>query len=330
MKSEVSSASGGQHRSAWRGARDFADAALRGSGQVIFMNSPRTGLLNVAALCWGAWAGGTSWAVVAGALAGLALATAAAQAAGLDRAARGAGLYGFNGLLVGAALPSLLATTPALWALLALAALASTALTWALARLLQPLALPGLTFPFIATTWLALWLAPYWPGGGIEALAPPLWTAPDWPFGLLAWVRATLVGVAQVFFVDDAGAGAIFLLALAAHSRSAAALAAAGAALGAALALAAGADPAAIAHGQWGYAAALTAPAVGAVFLVPGRARPGVAWLAAVATVAVQALAFRLAGALGMPTLTIAFVLASWAVLWLWRPRGPAAAATGA
>lgn len=38
----------------------WLDAALRGSGQVIFMDKPLTGALNFVALFWGAFAGGTT------------------------------------------------------------------------------------------------------------------------------------------------------------------------------------------------------------------------------------------------------------------------------
>lgn len=286
-------------------------ATLRGAGQVIFMNSVRTGALNLAAFAWGAWAGGTSWAVVLGALLGTVAATAAARALRLPQGDWRAGLHGFNGTLVGAALPTFLPATPAMWVLLVGACAASAGLARVLGRALQPLGLPGLTFPFIAVTWLALALA--------HALGWAAWPAPQWaapgPWGALAAGRAVLVSVAQVFFVDDAGAGALFLLALAVHSRAAAALAALGAALGVALAWAAGADGAAVAHGMWGYAAALTAPAVGCVFMRASPAALALALGAAALTVAVQAAAFALAGALGGPSLTIAFVLTTWAVL---------------
>ena len=110
-------------------------------------------------------------------------------------------------------------------------------------------------------------------------------------------------------------ASTVVALALAVHSRAGAALAALGAAVGVAGALLAGADRAAIAHGMWGYTAALTAPAVGCVFGQPTRAALVLALLAAALTVLAQAAAAPLAGAAGLPSLTIAFVVATWAVL---------------
>ena len=73
----------------------FIEYCLRGVGQVVFMNSPITGLLIlVAAWIYDPWFGfaGTI-AVIASTLAGIAL--------GFDRGAIHAGLYGFNGVLVG-------------------------------------------------------------------------------------------------------------------------------------------------------------------------------------------------------------------------------------
>ena len=73
----------------------FIEYCLRGVGQVVFMNSPITGLLIlVAAWITDPWFGfaGTI-AVIASTLAGIAL--------GFDRGAIHAGLYGFNGVLVG-------------------------------------------------------------------------------------------------------------------------------------------------------------------------------------------------------------------------------------
>lgn len=286
---------------------------------MIFMASPWTGLLNIVALCWGAWAGGTTWPVVLGAALGALLATAAASALGLDRGAIRAGLYGFNGLLVGAALPTFLQATPLMWALLALVTVASAPVARGLERLLQPTGLPGLTFPFIALTWLVLALAHAWPGAGLAPLPAPAWSALVGAPGALDFFRAVAVSVAQVFFVDNAVAGAIFLLALAVHSRAAAALAALGAAVGVVLALGLGADFAAVMHGMWGYAAALTAPAVGSVFVRCSPMAVLAAVGAAVLTVGVQALAFALSSWAQVPSLTIAFVLVTWAVLALWR-----------
>jgi urea transporter len=76
----------------------FLDSCLRGVGQVVFMNNPLTGLaILVAMFVHEAWLG------FAGVL-GLAVSTLAAILIGMDRGAIRAGLFGFNGVLVGAGL----------------------------------------------------------------------------------------------------------------------------------------------------------------------------------------------------------------------------------
>lgn len=296
----------------WR----FLERSLRGSGQVMFMDNPYTGLLNFAALGWGAWAGGTRWTVVLGAALGLLVATGTAQALRVDRTARDAGLYGFNGLLVGAGIPTFLAPTPPMWAVLVLACAASTWITRALAGLLRPWGVPGLTFPFVFITWLVLLAAQLLPGQALGALPAAGLAAPAGAaLGLADWGRAVLASVAQVFFVDDPVSGALFLLALALQSRRAAVLAAAGALLAVATALALGAGRAPVVHGLWGYSAVLTAVAVGDAFLPSGARTLALCVAAVLLTVLVQGASLALAGPLGVPVLTFPFVLATWLVL---------------
>ncbi len=122
-----------------------------------------------------------------------------------------------------------------------------------------------------------------------------------------------------MFFVNDALAGALILLGLALHSRAAALLTLAGAASGVACALALGADRAALGQGLWGYTAALTAPALGCVFLPPGRRSLALALGGTLLAVLLQGATATLVQPWGLPPLTLAFVLASWAFLLLRR-----------
>lgn len=296
-------------------------SSLRGSGQVIFMANPWTGLLNLMAYAWGAWAGGTTWSVALGALMGMLVATAAAGLLAGQEEERRAGLYGFNGLLVGAALPTFLVPTPRVWLLLVLACAASVWVTWGVGRALARWQLPGLTFPFIVTTWVALLAAPLAglaPATGAEAtLSEPVGAA----LGAWGLLRAALVSVAQVFFVDNAVSGALCLLGLALASRRAALLAGGGALLAVGAAQALGGDAGRIVHGLWGYSAVLTAVAVGGVFERPGARTLGWAALATAATVVVQGAAFAPSAWVDVPPLTFPFVVVTWVTLWLLRLR---------
>ncbi|AVO48913.1 hypothetical protein C6568_06365 [Melaminivora suipulveris] len=164
-----------------------ADALLRGAGQVVFMDSSRTGALFLFALLWGAWAGGTTWAVVLAALSGAAASTAVGRALGAPRDALHSGLYGFNGLLVGAGVATFIAPSAAMWTLALLAAALSSVLALALQRVLRDWDLPGLTLPFIVSTWLML-LAVLLQAAIATAVLPlgiPVLTL---PFVLATWV----------------------------------------------------------------------------------------------------------------------------------------------
>ncbi|MDA9384862.1 urea transporter, partial [Brucella melitensis] len=82
----------------------FIDINLRGAGQVIFQNNPLTGLFFLAAIVWGAITVGQI-AIAIGSVIALFVATSIAMLLGGDRLSLRQGMFGFNGLLVGAAVP---------------------------------------------------------------------------------------------------------------------------------------------------------------------------------------------------------------------------------
>ena len=303
--------------------RAFCLALLRGSGQVVFMGNAFSGALNFAAFGWAAWTGSVGWTVVLGAFLGLLVATAAAWVVAADRGALQAGLYGFNGLLVGAAVAVFVQPSPLMWLMLALSALCSVVLTLALQQWLAPARLAVLTAPFVLTGWMVVLAAYQWPALQLQGLAPEaLAVQAQTPVATLQaheWLQAALAGVAQIFVVDNAAAGAIFVLALAVHSRWCALLALLGSLAGAATAVLWGAEPSQVLHGLWGYSAALTAPALGCIFLRPAPAPLVWALLGAVCTTVVQGAAFSLLGPLGVPVFTAPFVLTTWVFLLAWR-----------
>jgi len=310
----------------------FLDTALRGSGQVMFMNNPLTGGLNFLAMFWGAWVGGTTLAVALGSIVGTLVATMVAQRLATEPGALRKGLHGFNGMLTGAGIATYLGSTPAAWIVLVFASGVAAAVTLALEKLLAAWDTPGLTFPFILTTWVILLAAYRLPVLQITGL--PVATLASQTgagaladaFGFVEAARAILTSVSQVFFVDDPLAGAIFLLGLAVESRRCAALAVAGAALAVACAWALGADRSAIAHGMWGYSAALTAPALGHVFTAARMpAMAGYCIAGTLVTVILQAAFFTLAHTAGIPALTMPFVLSTWLFLLARQAGKPAA-----
>ena len=80
----------------------FVDAWLRSAAQVVMINNPLAGLLIMTACYFPSAVVGAHGAL------GLTGAVTAAFALGLDRQARASGLFGYNGLLVGMALATLL------------------------------------------------------------------------------------------------------------------------------------------------------------------------------------------------------------------------------
>ena len=93
----------------------FVDINLRGTGQVMLQDNPLSGALFLAAIAWGSFAAGAPRIAIGGILA-LLVATLTAYWVRADEKSLAAGLYGFNGILVGLALPTFLAPGPLLWA----------------------------------------------------------------------------------------------------------------------------------------------------------------------------------------------------------------------
>ncbi len=141
------------------GALRFIDINLRGVGQVMFQDNPLSGALFLAAIAWGSFAAGVPQVLFGGLLAVVA-ATLTAQWLRVEPASLRAGLYGFNGVLVGLALATFIAPGPLLWAYVVLGAAVSVVAMEATANVCKAWGMPALTFPFVLVTWLLL-LATY-------------------------------------------------------------------------------------------------------------------------------------------------------------------------
>ena len=102
-----------------------ADTLLRGAGQVMFQDSAWCGLFFLLGIGWGAWKEGIP-EVGIGAVLGLIVGTLAAYILNAPRADIRKGLHGYNGILVGCALPTFFGPTPTCWVLVAAGAFFST------------------------------------------------------------------------------------------------------------------------------------------------------------------------------------------------------------
>lgn len=297
----------------------FVDINLRGVGQVMFQNHPFTGLLFIAAIAWGALAADAG-AVLFGGLLGLVTANLTALWLRVDAEGLAAGLYGYNGLLVGLALPTFLAPTPMLWGYVLLGGAVSVVAMLGTVNVTRGWRVSALTFPFVLTTWLLLLAAlafaglgsdtpPF--GGELEALD----AAASNPLDLAGFVSGVLHSISQVFLKGNTVSALLFLAGLALSSRAAALFALAGAVLAVISAHLLGAESELVSAGLLGFSPVLTAVALGTVFYRPGWRVAAYAALGTVFTVVAQAAMNVAFAPLGLPALTAPFVLCAWLFL---------------
>jgi urea transporter len=308
---------------------EFIDSCLRGVGQVCFMNNPITGLAILVAM-----AVHEPWLGFAGAL-GLVTSTLAAIGIGMDRGAIRAGLFGFNGVLVGAGLSLFLQPdwdlVVMLW--IVLAAAFSTVLHAALATVfITAWKVPPFTLAFNFITLIFLIGALNFANGRVGGLIAPadaqvtrgkvstaLRSAVDSATAnnVEGYLNALLRGISQLFFANGIVSGILIIVGIAVASRIAALFALVGSLVGMLTGLALGGSGVAIYNGLWGFNSFDAALAVGGVFFVL-NVRSGVL---AVGCAVLAALLFGAIGSLftpwGLPALTLPFCFATLAFVLL-------------
>eukprot|EP00747_Dinoflagellata_sp_TGD_P167708 gnl/TRDRNA2_/TRDRNA2_192632_c0_seq1.p1 gnl/TRDRNA2_/TRDRNA2_192632_c0~~gnl/TRDRNA2_/TRDRNA2_192632_c0_seq1.p1 ORF type:complete len:430 (-),score=52.80 gnl/TRDRNA2_/TRDRNA2_192632_c0_seq1:384-1673(-) len=234
------------------------EESLRGVGQVLFLNSPVCGGLILAAL-----AVGDPW-LASLATIGTLSATLAARGLKFDADWIKNGLAGYNGCLVGCAFAVFLGQ-PAWAPAVALGTVAGAAVSAVVANKLGPLmprGVPQWTLPFNFTTLSVL------------GYFRPLADAPEMPARFLSelttseWLLSPLVGISQIFVVNNPLSGALILAAIGYYSRGCAGATLLGSSLGVVTAAAIGVNGSEIVMGLWGFNPALTSLAV-SVFFVP-------------------------------------------------------------
>lgn len=296
----------------------FIDINLRGAGQVIFQNNPLTGLLFLVAIAWGAGAADQPM-IALGALVALVVATATAMLLNADQPSIGMGLFGFNGVLVGAAVPTFLSSGPGMWTVLVVGAAVSTVIMLAVSNVMKTWGAPALTFPFVLTTWFLVLGAYSFGQLPIASMGPPALPHPAGPgtstLAPLVLLEAWLKGPAQVFLINNWISGVLVVLGLLVNSRWAALFALAGSAVALAVALGLGASLASIQAGLYGFSPVLTAVALGCVFYKPSWRVAAFALLGTVFTVLVQGALDAAVAPLGIPTFTAPFVFVTWLFL---------------
>ncbi|CAG8867992.1 Urea transporter [Pseudomonas fluorescens] len=261
---------------------DWATALLNGFSQVLLQRSPLCGLCCLLAILL------TAPQLVGGALLGALAGLLTAQRRGYERADRQAGLYSYNGVLIGILISHALpwsALVPPL--IIAAGGLTSILVHQWLKR--GATLLPAYTLPFVLLGWGALLVAE--PGvAGAPVEADPL--------------QALARGLGQIFLLDKPLAGLLIVTGLFMANRYAAFWALLGSALGGSLALLTG-ESALAWQGLLGFNAALAALAFSHQRGQPWR--PLIAASLALALHPVVEL-------LPIPGLTAPFVLACWLV----------------
>lgn len=295
----------------------YIQAMLKGSGQVMFQGSARTGLLFLIGIFWGAYQEGQG-VVAWGAVAGLIASTLAGYVLRQPAADGAEGLWGFNGILVGCAFSTFLGNTPLMWLALIICSMLTTWVRTGFNNVMAPWKTNSLTFPFVFTSWIFLFAARMLQGMPPEYMATPeltshLSTTLDLSFGSLViyWLK----GIAQVFLINSWVTGIFFLVALFISNRWAAFWAAVGSALSLAVVLlyqGAGSD---IANGLYGFSPVLTAIALGCTFYKPNWRSAIWALTGIIVTVFIQAGMDAMMMPFGMPTFTAPFCLATWLFL---------------
>ena len=272
----------------------FVNETLTGVGQVIFLGSPSAGAVTLAALTYG-----DPWLGTLAAL-GTVTATASAHACRLDPGAISAGLMGYNGCLVGCAFSVFLglpAWSPAAAAAAVMGAAVSAPVVAALKAACGNV--PQFTLAFNICTLSALF--------AVRPLAGAAPADPATAISAMEWICSPLVGISQIFVVNDAISGALILGAIGMYSPMCAAHTLLGSCIGVGTGLALGAPAAELGMGLWGFNPALTALSV-SVFFVPGMPSYALATGGAAATAALFGGAKVAMGtALGVPALTLPF-----------------------
>jgi urea transporter len=265
---------------------DWAEALLNGFSQIFLQRQPLCGLLCLLAILIGAPAlfGGALLGGVAGLL--------TAQRRGYPKTERQAGLYSYNGVLLGVLISQHFvwsALVPPL--ILACGGLSAMLMRQWLKHATQPDDLPAYTAPFVGLSWLLMGTVPE----STFALSEP---------DTLAVISAPFTGLAQILLLDHPLAGALIALGLLLANRRAALWALVGAGIGVFVGVLLG-EPTSALLGLHSYNPALAALALSQIYRR--------AWLPLLGIVLAIVLSPGFT-ALHLPALTAPFILACWLV----------------
>jgi urea transporter len=292
---------------------NFITVCLKGASQVFFMENVVTGALFLVAIFYASFIS-QSWATSIGAIVGVIVATAVAYMLDFDASSRASGLFGFNGILIGVALPTFVAPSPELWLYIIVGAALTTIVTAAFAATLtKSWGVPGSTGPFVLIAWLML--AGAYSFGSLRVLSETQKLASDYQLGaaslpgLVEAVEIFFRNIGQVYLLGSWISGAIILLGIFIASRAAGLAAVGGSLLAMGTAFVMRADPSLVSQGLYGFSPVLAAMALSVVFVQPSPVVIGYAALGVIVTVFLQAAFDLILAPIGLPSFTAAYVL---------------------
>jgi len=271
--------------------KKYIQTILRGMGQVMFQNNVISGLLFFIGISYNSWILGMA------AILGTAISTTTAQLLRYSQEEIEDGIYGFNGALVGVATWFFFGVNLVSIIALIIASILSTIIMKEMKKVIPPF-----TAPFVLITWILIVVLIF--VFQQPVVAPPLEQSDA--FDLFSSISK---GFSEVWFQDNIVTGILFFLALLVNSRLSAAYALYGSLLGALFALILSQPFTLINGGIFGYNAVLCAIALG------GKKLQTILWttIAIILSVLVN---LGLAST-GIITLTSAFVISTWVVLYI-------------
>ena len=296
----------------------FIKVVLKGVGQVMFQGNAWTGLFFLAGIFYGSYATGTP-AVAWGAVVGTVVSTITGYLLKYPVEKGSIGLWGFNGVLVGCALPTFLGDVPLMWLALVIFSAMTTWVMVGLNYLLAPYKVSSFTFPFVLTTWFILLAARIMhglPDSGLSTPELPGNFSSTFDTSFQNLIIYWLTGISQVFLINSWVTGVLFLIGLAISNKWAAIWAAIASALALGTAILYQCNGADIANGLFGFSPVLTGIALGITFYQINWRTAIWSLIGIFATVFIQAGMDTLFSPFGIPTLTGPFCVATWLFLW--------------
>lgn len=289
----------------------FLLASIKGISQIMLIENAITGIIILLAITLASpFLGSITFISVM-------IGTLIAKIGGADKQAVNAGLFGYNSALTGLAL-SLFLDGPYNWIIALIGAAIVSILTAALMHFIKGIDIPILTFPFVIITWFMLLITYKLETFQLNPiLAPEILSNVTVDFsGEINWLGGFVLGIAQIFFLDNIYSGILLFIALFWAGWRFGVYAIIGSAIALLTASLFGGEQSLISLGLYGYNAILTIIAVSIVFkesdnrfaLYSGMIGASLTILIT-ASLSVWLLPF------GLPALTMAFVLGTWIFL---------------